>query len=139
MEFTKENLTNILLNEDWHEYIKLHPQIWQHRELLLDDGNIFSVDNTQLTNDQIESVHSFIQECSFVLLYTNRFGEKQAFFNYHNGTNGGEGDAVKAMWDAHRKLSSIKKDKNIKWTTLLKYVPDHCDDVYTWFITFTFK
>ena len=139
IEFTKECLTDILLNEDFNRFVRLHPLIWQQRDLLIDEGNIFSADGTQLTDEQIESIHSFIQPWSFVLVYTNKYGEKQVFFNYHNGTNGKEGDSVKAMWDAHRKLSSIKKNKNVKWTTLLHYSPDHCDDVYSWFITFTLK
>ncbi len=138
-KFTKTNLVDILENQDFREYVCLHPQIWQHKELLLDDGNIFSADGTELTNEQIVSIHEFIQPWSFVLVYTNKDGEKQAFFNYHNGTNGKEGDVVKAMWDAYKKLSSIKKNKNVKWTTLLTYSPDHCDDVYSWFITFKLK
>ena len=36
-------------------------------------------------------------------------------------------------------LSSIKKNPLVKWTTLLEYSPDHCDDVYSWFITFILK
>lgn len=138
-KFTKEYLTGILEHNDYDNFVRLHPAIWNYRELLLDDNQIFSIDGTQLTDEQIEAIHNFVQPWSFVLVYTNKHGEKQAFFNYHNGTNGEEGDAVKAMWDAHRKLSAIKKDKNIKWTTLLKYSPDHCDDVYSWFITFILK
>lgn len=139
IEFTKECLVDILQNEDYHRYVRLHPAIWHQRDMMIDQGNIFSADGTQLTNEQIEVIHGFIQPWSFVLVYTNKSGEKQAFFNYHNGTNGKEGDVVKAMWDAHRKLNAIKKNKGVKWTTLLHYDPDHCDDVYSWFITFTLK
>ena len=80
-----------------------------------------------------------MQDFSFVLVYTNKRGEKQVFFNYHNGSNGREGDVVTSLWDVHRKLSSIKKNPFVKWTTLLEYRPDHCDDVYSWFITFVLK
>ena len=118
-KFTKEYLTGILEHKDYDDFVRLHPAIWTYRELLLDDCQIFSIDGTQLSSEQILSIKKFIPPYTFVLLYTNKSGEKQAFFNYHNGTTGEEGDSVKAMWDAHRKLSSIKKDKNIKWTTLL--------------------
>lgn len=138
-KFTKEYLTEILENQDYVKYVCLHPHIWQCKELLIDDGNIFSVDGTELSSEQINAIHSIMQEWSFVLVYTNTKGEKQVFFNYHNGSNGFEGDVVTSMWDAHRKLSSIKKNPLVKWTTLLHYDPDHCDDVYSWFITFILK
>ena len=138
-KFTKEYLTEILENQDYGKYVCLHPHIWKHKELLIDDGNIFSVDGTELSSEQINAIHDIMQEWSFVLVYTNKQGEKQVFFNYHNGTNGFEGDVVTSMWDAHRKLSSIKKNPFVKWTTLLHYKPDHCDDVYSWFITFKLK
>ena len=139
VKFTKEYLIEVLENQDFGKYVSLHPHIWQCKELLIDDGHIFSVDGTELSSEQINVIHGIMQEWSFVLVYTNTHGEKRVFFNYHNGSNGFEGDAVKAMWDAHRKLSSIKKNPYVKWTTLLHYEPDHCDDVYSWFITFTLK
>ena len=137
--FTKEYLIDILENQDYRRFISLHPHIGQHKDLLIDEGNIFSVDGTELTLEQIDAIHNIMQYYSFVLVYTNKRGEKQVFFNYHNGTNGHEGDVVTSMWDAHRKLSSIKKNSLVKWTTLLEYRPDHCDDVYSWFITFILK
>ena len=137
--FTKEYLIEILENQDYGKFVSLHPKIWQHKELLIDDGNIFSVDGTELSPEQIDTIHSIMQYYSFVLVYTNKRGEKQVFFNYHNGTNGSEGDVVTSLWDTHRKLSSIKKNPLVEWTTLLEYSPDHCDDVYSWFITFIFK
>lgn len=137
--FTKEYLINVLENQDYKEFISLHPQIWKHKDLLIDEGNIFSADRTELTPEQIGVIHNIMQHHSFVLVYTNKSGEKQGFFNYHNGTNGREGDAVASLWDAYIKLSLIKKNPLVKWTTLLEYSPDHCDDVYSWFITFVLK
>lgn len=138
-KFTEEYLINILENQDYKGFISLHPQIWKHKDLLIDEGNIFSVDGTELTPEQIGVIHDIMQYHSFVLVYTNKRGEKQVFFNYHNGTNGREGDAVISLWDAYIKLSLIKKNPLVKWTTLLEYSPDHCDDVYSWFITFVLK
>ena len=135
----KEYLKDILENQDYGKFISLHPEIRQHKNLLIDDGNIYSVDGTELTEEQINVIHNIMQPFSYILVYTNKSGEKQVFFNYHNGTNGQEGDAVTSLWDAHRKLSSIKKNPLVKWTTLLEYSPDHCDDVYSWFITFILK
>lgn len=137
--YSKDYLIDILENEDYKGFISLHKQIWQHKDLLIDEGNIFSVDGTELTPEQIDVIHNIMHYYSYVLVYTNKRGEKQVFFNYHNGTNGREGDAVTSLWDAHRKLSSIKKNPLVKWTTLLGYSPDHCDDVYSWFITFILK
>ena len=137
--FTKEYLIDILENQDYEKFVNLHPHIWGHKNLLIDEGNIFSVDGTELTPEQIEAIHGIMQDLSFVLVYTNKRGEKQVFFNYHNGSNGREGDVVTSLWDVHRKLSSIKKNSFVKWTTLLEYSPDHCDDVYSWFITFVLK
>ena len=137
--FTKDYLIDILENQDYGKFVSLHPKIRQHKELLIDDGNIFSVDGTELSPEQIDTIHSIMQYYSYVLVYTNKRGEKQVFFNYHNGSNGREGDVVTSLWDAHRKLSSIKKNPLVEWTTLLEYSPDHCDDVYSWFITFIFK
>lgn len=137
--FTKEYLIDILENEDYNKFVCLHPHIWGHKNLLIDEGNIFSVDGTELTSEQIEAIHGIMQDLSFVLVYTNKRGEKQIFFNYYNGSNGREGDVVTSLWDVHRKLSSIKKNPLVKWTTLLEYSPDHCDDVYAWFITFVLK
>ena len=135
----KEYLKDILENQDYGKFISLHPEIRQYKNLLIDDGNIYSVDGTELTEEQINVIHNIMQPFSYILVYTNKRGEKQVFFNYHNGTNGREGDAVTSLWDAHRKLSSIKKNPLVKWTTLLEYSPDHCDDVYSWFITFVLK
>lgn len=137
--FTKEYLIDILENQDYKNFVCLHPHIWRHKNLLIDEGNIFSVDGTELTPEQIEAIHGIMQDFSFVLVYTNKRGEKQVFFNYHNGSNGREGGVVTSLWDVHRKLSSIKKNPFVKWTTLLEYRPDHCDDVYSWFITFVLK
>ena len=137
--FTKEYLIDILENQDYKEFISLHPQIWKHEDLLIDEGNIFSVDGTELTTEQIGVIHDVMQCHSFVLVYTNTCGEKQVFFNYHNGTNGREGDVVESLWDVYMKLFLIKNNPLVKWTTLLEYSPDHCDDVYSWFITFVLK
>ena len=92
-----------------------------------------------LSPEQIDTIHSIMQDYSFVLVYTNKREEKQVFFNYHNGTNGREGDVVTSLLDTHKKLSSIKNNPLVEWTTLLEYSPDHCDDAYSWFITFIFK
>lgn len=135
----KDYLKDILENQDYGKFISLHPGIRQHKDLLIDDDNIYSVDGTELTEEQINVIHNIMQPFSYILVYTNKSGEKQVFFNYHNGTNGREGDAVTSLWDVHRKLSSIKKNPLVKWTTLLEYSPDHCDDVYSWFITFVLK
>ena len=135
----KKYLKDILENQDYGKFISLYPEIRQHKNLLIDDGNIYSVDGTELTEEQINVIHNIMQPFSYILVYTNKSGEKQVFFNYHNGTNGREGDVVTSLWDAHRKLSSIKKNPLVKWTTLLEYSPDHCDDVYSWFITFILK
>ena len=69
----------------------------------------------------------------------NKDGKKQVYFNYHTGTNGLDGDAVSSTYYAYTLMRDIKNKETVEWTTLLKYAPDHCDDVYTWFITFTFK
>ena len=138
-DIVKDYLKDILENQDYGKFISLHPEIRQYKNLLIDDGNIYSVDGTELTEEQINVIHNIMQPFSYILVYTNKRGEKQVFFNYHNGTNGREGDAVTSLWDAHRKLSSIKKNPLVKWTTLLEYSPDHCDDVYSWFITFVLK
>ena len=79
--FTKENLVDILENQDYGKYVCLHPEIWKHKELLIDDGNVFSVDGTELSSEQINAIHDIMQEWSFVLVYTNKQGEKQVFFN----------------------------------------------------------
>ena len=139
LTLTKEYLTDVLENQDYRRFICLHPHIWKHKDFLIDDGNIYSADGTVLSAEQIDTIHNIMQPFSYVLVYTNKSGEKQVFFNYHNGTNGREGDVVTSLWDAHRKLSSIKKNPLIKWATLLEYSPDHCDDVYSWFITFILK
>lgn len=139
MKLTKEHIVNVLNNEDWHEFVKLHPHIWQHRELLLDDDFIFSADGTQLSDEQIKDIHNIAELNSYVIVYTNKDGKKQVYFNYHTGTNGLEGDAVSSTYYAYTLMRDIKNKETVEWTTLLKYAPDHCDDVYTWFITFTFK
>lgn len=36
--FTKEYLIDILENQDYKGFIFLHPQIWQHKDLLIDEG-----------------------------------------------------------------------------------------------------
>ena len=83
--FTKDYLIDILENQDYGKFVSLHPKIRQHKELLIDDGNIFSVDGTELSPEQIDTIHSIMQYYSYVLVYTNKRGEKQVFFNYHNG------------------------------------------------------
>ena len=139
MKLTKEHIVDVLKNEDWHEFVKLHPHIWQYRELLLDDDFIFSADGTQLSDEQINDIHNIAELNSYVVVYTNEDGKKQAYFNYHNGTNGKEGDAVSSIHDVYMLMNNIKNKETVEWTTLLNYFPDHCDDVYTWFITFKFK
>lgn len=138
-KFTKEYLIDILENQDYERFVCLHPHIQQHKELLIDEGNIYSVDGTKLNLEQIEFIHSIIQPWTYVLVYTKDNGKQQVFFNYHNGSNGCDGDAVKAMSETYEKLSSIKNNPLVEWTTLLGYKPDHCDDVYSWFMTFIFK
>ena len=38
--FTKEYLIDILENQDYRRFISLHPHIWQHKDLLIDEENI---------------------------------------------------------------------------------------------------
>ena len=47
-EFTPEYLQEVLEREDFSEFVRLHPHIWNHKNLQVDDTNIFSV-NTELT------------------------------------------------------------------------------------------
>lgn len=136
-KFTKEYLKNILEQRDYKKFVCLHPSIYYHEDLLIDNGNIYSVDGTELSLEQIDMIHSITR--SYVLVYTNKRGEKQLFFIYHNGTNGYERDAVTSLLDVYEKLSSIKNNPLVKYTTLLEYEPDHIDDVYYWFITFILK
>lgn len=139
MDCIKKYLIDILENQDYYRFVNLYPHIQQWKDLLIDENNIYSADGTTLTPEQIDAIHNIVPFYAHVLVYTNESGEKQVFFNYHNGTNGEEMDVVTSLWDTHRKLSFIKKQPLVKWTTLLEYNPDHCDDVYNWFITFIFK
>lgn len=133
-KFTKEYLKNILEQQDYKKFVCLHPSIYYHEDLLVDNNNIYSVDGTELSLEQIDMIHSITR--GYVLVYTNKRGEKQLFFIYCNGTNGREGDVVTALLDVYDKLSFIKDNPLVKYTTLLEYEPDHIDDVYYWFITF---
>ena len=138
-EFTLDYLQELLEREDFSEFVGLHPDIWGHKNLQVDDTNIFSI-NTELTETEKDCLKELVREVpTFVLVYTNKYGNKQVFFNYHNGTNGYEGDAVNSIKDCYEMLSKIKGHKCVKWATLLHYEPDHCDDVYSWFITFVLK
>jgi hypothetical protein len=137
-KFTKEYLTNILEQQDYEKFVSLHPNISYHEELLIDGSNIYSIDGTELSSEQIDMIHN-ITTHDYVLVYTNKRKEKQLFFIYCNGTNGYEGDVVTSLLDVHFKLSFIKNNPLVKYTTLLEYEPDHCDDVYYWFITFILK
>ena len=138
-EFTPEYLQEVLEREDFSEFVRLHPHIWKHKNLQVDDTNIFSV-NTELTAIEKDCLKELVsEEPTFVLVYTNKYGDKQVLFNHHNGTNGYEGDAVNSIKECYETLSRIKDHKCVKWTTLLHYEPDHCDDVYSWFITFVLK
>jgi hypothetical protein len=139
LDYIKKYLVDILENQDYYRFAHLHPHIHQWKDLSIDGNNIYSADGTTLTSEQIDAIHDIIPYYGYALVYTNKFGEKQVFFSYHNGTNGTEMDVVTSLWDTHRKLSFIKKHPLVKWTTLLEYNPDHCDDVYDWFITFIFK
>jgi hypothetical protein len=136
-KFTKEYLTGILEQQDYEKFVSLHPNIYYHEELLIDGSNIYSIDGTELSSEQIDMIHNITQD--YVLIYTNKRGEKQLFFIYCNGTNGKDGDVVTSLLDVHFKLSFLKKNSLIKYTTLLEYEPDHIDDVYYWFITFILK
>lgn len=136
-KFTKEYLTNILEQQDYKKFVDLHPNIYNHKDLLVDDGNIYSIDGTELSSEQIDMIHSITRD--YVLLYTNKRGEKQLFFIYCNGTNGREGDVVTSLLDVYNTLSILKDNPLVKYTTLLEYEPDHIDDVYYWFITFILK
>jgi hypothetical protein len=137
-KFTKEYLTEILEKQDYEKFVSLHPNIYYNEELLIDGNNIYSIDGTELSLEQIDMIHN-ITTHGYVLVYTNKRGEKQLFFIYCNGTNGKEGDVVTSLLDVHFKLSFIKNNSLVKYTTLLEYEPDHCDDVYYWFITFILK
>lgn len=138
-EFTLEYLQELMEREDFSEFVRLHPHIWKHKNFQVDGTNIFSV-NTELTAIEKDCLQELVgEESTFVLVYTNKYGDKQVFFNYHNGTNGFEGDAVNSTKDCYEMLSKIKGHKCVKRTTLLHYEPDHCDDVYSWFITFVLK
>ena len=138
-EFTLDYLQELLEREDFSEFVGLHPDIWGHKNLQVDDTNIFSI-NTELTETEKDCLKELVSEVpTFVLVYTNKYGNKQVFFNYHNGTNGYEGDAVNSIKDCYEMLSKIKDHEYVKWATLLHYEPDHCDDVYSWFITFVLK
>lgn len=136
-KFTKEYLTSIIEQQDYKKFVALHPNIYNHKDLLVDDGNIYSVDGTELSSEQIDMIHSITRD--YVLLYTNKRGEKQLFFIYCNGTNGREGDVVTSLLDVYNTLSLLKDNPLVKYTTLLEYEPDHIDDVYYWFITFILK
>ena len=136
-KLTKDYLINILEQQDYKKFVGLHPSIYHHEDLLIDKNNIYSVDGTELSSEQIDMIHSITR--NYVLVYTNKRGEKQLFFIYHNGTNGREGDVVTSLLDVYKKLSSIKNNPLVKYTTLLEYEPDHIDDVYYWFITFILK
>ena len=133
-KFTKEYLKNILEQQDYKKFVCLHPSIYYHEDLLIDNGNIYSVDGTELSLEQIDMIHSITR--GYVLVYTNKRGEKQLFFIYCNGTNGREGDVVTSLLDVYNILSLLKNNPLVKYTTLLEYEPDHIDDVYYWFITF---
>jgi hypothetical protein len=138
-EFTPEYLQELLEREDFSEFVRLHPHIWKHKNLQVDDTNIFSV-NTELTAIEKDCLKELVsEEPTYVLVYTNKYGDKQVLFNHHNGTNGFEGNAVNSIKECYETLSRIKEHKCVKWTTLLHYEPDHCDDVYSWFITFVLK
>lgn len=136
-KFTKEYLKNILEQQDYKKFVCLHPNIYNHKDLLIDDGNIYSIDGTKLSSEQIDMIHSITRD--YVLVYTNKRGEKQLFFIYCNGTNGREGDVVTSLLDVYNTLFLLKDNPLVKYTTLLEYEPDHIDDVYYWFITFILK
>ena len=81
----------MLEREDFSEFVRLHPHIWKHKNLQVDDTNIFSV-NTELTAIEKDCLKELVsEEPTYVLVYTNKYGDKQVLFNHHNGTNGYEG------------------------------------------------
>ena len=76
----------------------------------------------------------------YVLVYRNpRTNNIQVFFSFHNGTNGLEGNIINSMRECLELIENINKHPDIEWVTVLDTYFDTCDDVYSWWVTFTIK
>lgn len=135
----KETIIKILETSDYSGFLGLYPKIW-NSELKMGDTNIYGID-VYLTPKQIEVIKSLTDySCKYVLVWKNSWsGDIQIFFTYHNGTNGLEGNIINSMKDCVKVLERINNCSDVEWTTVLDARFDTCDDVYSWWITFTLK
>lgn len=135
----KEQIIKILSEADYKGFVNLHPKIW-NSEFKLGDTFIYPID-VYLTLKQIETIKSLTDyPCAYVIVWKNSWsGDIQVFFTYHNGTNGLEGNIINSMKDCTKVLEKINNHPDVEWTTILDTLFDTCDDVYSWWITFTLK
>jgi len=135
----KESIIKILETGDYPGFLNLHPEIW-NSEFKIEDTNIYGID-VCLTPRQIEVIKSLTAyPCTYVLVWKNSWsGDIQVFFTYHNGTNGEENNIINSMKDCAKFLEKINNHPDIEWVTTLDAEFDTCDDVYSWWITFTLK